>query len=188
MIYRGLFSVSRGYPRPRVRLTTCYWAVCLVLLQWLAWLSTNPIAVRSGRINRIRFVRTLVRVEVRRNIYWKLVDCTHFLQTSDKIFWSNPHVVCVTGGLWITNWYTTKHHHKRRLAVTYAKMGSMRNNINHAQNLIFLQFFFRSLILNRLAIAYNCLLHQTSTRKKQRNLPKYLRDQKNFMSMELVIT
>jgi len=33
-------------------LTTCYWAVCHVLLRWLAWLSPILIAVGSGRINR----------------------------------------------------------------------------------------------------------------------------------------
>ena len=52
--YRGLASVSWGYPRPKGRLSTCYWAVCQCLSTlWLAWLNRIPIAATSRRINGI---------------------------------------------------------------------------------------------------------------------------------------
>ena len=50
--YGVLFSVSQDYPPRKGKLTTCYWAVRLVLRQCLAWLSRILIAVISGGINR----------------------------------------------------------------------------------------------------------------------------------------
>ena len=49
--YNVLFSVSRGYPLPKGRLTTCFWAVRRALLLWLACLMRILIAVTSSRIN-----------------------------------------------------------------------------------------------------------------------------------------
>jgi hypothetical protein len=51
LIYKGLASVSRGYPLPMGRLSTCYGAVCRCIAR-LACFSRTPIAVASGRIDR----------------------------------------------------------------------------------------------------------------------------------------
>ena len=140
MAYRGLSSVSRGYPRPLGMLTTCYWAVCHVLLRWLAWLSPTLIAVGSGRINRSQsfsFYYTLIK-EYGRTIVIILCGCIHHMcmhilwPTSDSIIiQSNLHVMSVTGGRWITDWHHDQIHHWRRLACYVQELFLKQNsNIN----------------------------------------------------------
>ena len=53
--YMVLALVSQGYPIPKGRLSTCYWAFRQWFFRgripWLAWLSRIPIAATSRRIN-----------------------------------------------------------------------------------------------------------------------------------------
>lgn len=118
MTYRGLSSVSRGYPRPLGMLTTCYWAVCHVLLRWLAWLSPILIAVGSGRINRSQSFIFSIIMRVRPDnlvlcgsFFWVFVwpsqiQCGHRI----SIVWAQLEVSESQNGA------KTKHPHWRRLS------------------------------------------------------------------------
>ena len=54
IIYPVLAPVSQGYPSPKGRLSTCYWAVRQESKFFrLAWLNRIPIAVASARIKQI---------------------------------------------------------------------------------------------------------------------------------------
>ena len=59
--YQVLASVSRGYPRPKGRLSTCYWAVCRCSEEPhdLHGLVESKIAATSRRINRISVLISL---------------------------------------------------------------------------------------------------------------------------------